>query len=139
MSSIADKFKKLLPVRDDDATVRVDNGASTMSFDDHAETVQPPEEKTVLLRRDPIEEPAPVAEPMVAANDAPVGIPLTPESIEPADPAVATASAAEPPRSSLMTVHATTVEAATEAKRTSAGRIHPEFCTERSADEPCRN
>ncbi len=101
MNSIADKFKKLLPARDDSATIRVDRGASTMVFDDHVETLQPPEEKTVLLRREQhIEEPAPVVEQMVAANDAPVGMPLTPEVNE-AAPAVepAPAPAAEPPRS----------------------------------------
>ncbi len=105
MSSIAEKFKKLLPARDDGVTVRVDGAASTMTFDDHAETVQPPEEKTVLLRKDHDEEPAPVAEPMVAANDAPVDVPLMPELTEAAPapeamPAVAAAgAAAEPPRS----------------------------------------
>ncbi|RZI72711.1 MAG: methyl-accepting chemotaxis protein, partial [Variovorax sp.] len=105
MSSIAEKFKKFLPPRDDSVTVRVDGAASTMAFDDHAETVQPPEEKTVLLRKDQPEEPAPVAEPMMAANDAPVDVPLTPELTEAASapevmPAVAAAgAAAEPPRS----------------------------------------
>ena len=106
MSSIAEKFKKLLPAREDSVTVRVDGAVSTMAFDDHAETVQPPEEKTVLLRRDHAEEPAPVAEPMMAANDAPVDVPLAPDLTEAASvpevmPAVAAAgAAAEPPRSS---------------------------------------
>ncbi|MEO5737344.1 MAG: type IV pili methyl-accepting chemotaxis transducer N-terminal domain-containing protein, partial [Variovorax sp.] len=101
MSSIAEKFKKLMPARDDSVTVRADS-AATMAFD-NAETLQPPEEKTVLLRKEHTEEPAPVAEPMLAANDAPVDVPLTPEMTEAApasEPAVAMAGAAdEPPRS----------------------------------------
>ncbi|MDM0054357.1 methyl-accepting chemotaxis protein [Variovorax sp. J22G47] len=101
MSSIADKFKKLMPARDDSVTVRADS-AATLAFD-NAETLQPPEEKTVLLRKEHTEEPAPVAEPMLAANDAPVDVPLTPEMAEAApvaEPDVAMAgAAAEPPRS----------------------------------------
>ena len=101
MSSIADKFKKFMPARDDSVTVRADS-AATLAFD-NAETLQPPEEKTVLLRKEYAEEPSPVAEPMLAANDAPVDVPLTPEMTEAApaaDPALAMAgAAAEPPRS----------------------------------------
>ena len=101
MSSIADKFKKFMPARDDSVTVRADS-AATLAFD-NAETLQPPEEKTVLLRKEHTEEPAPVAEPMQAANDAPVDVPLTPEVTEPAlavEPADTLAgAAAEPPRS----------------------------------------
>ncbi|NDZ12850.1 chemotaxis protein [Variovorax sp. WS11] len=66
MSSIADKFKKFLPAGGD--TMRVDSG-STLSLDG-AETLQPPEEKTVRIRRDSTAEtPESVVLAMDAAND----------------------------------------------------------------------
>jgi len=65
VNSIADKFKKLLPARDDSVTVRVDNTASLVL--DNAETVQPPEERTVYIPR----EPAPAAEPVASAFEVP--------------------------------------------------------------------
>ncbi|MDR6858120.1 methyl-accepting chemotaxis protein [Variovorax guangxiensis] len=66
MSSIADKFKKFLPAGGD--TMRVDSG-STLSLDG-AETLQPPEEKTVRIRRDSTSEtPESVVLAMDAAND----------------------------------------------------------------------
>ena len=75
MSSIADKFKKFLPAGGDNVTVRVDSAAA-MSLD-NVETVQPPEEKTMRIRRDPSPEAAPetvVLAMDAAANDqAPVG------------------------------------------------------------------
>ncbi|CAN7239180.1 methyl-accepting chemotaxis protein [Variovorax sp. LjRoot84] len=72
MSSIADKFKKFLPAGDN-GTLRVDS-ASTLSLDS-VETLQPPEEKTVRIRRDSAPEPTPDAVlAMDAANDqAPAG------------------------------------------------------------------
>ena len=66
MSSIADKFKKFLPVGGDDVTMRVDSG-STLSMDG-GDTLQPPEEKTVRIRRDSTPDPKP--EPVVLAMDA---------------------------------------------------------------------
>ncbi|MBT2301549.1 type IV pili methyl-accepting chemotaxis transducer N-terminal domain-containing protein [Variovorax paradoxus] len=73
MSSIADKFKKFLPAGGDNVNMRVDSG-STLSLDS-METVQPPEEKTVRIRRDAVPESTP--EPVLAmdaANDqAPAG------------------------------------------------------------------
>ncbi|MDR6538805.1 methyl-accepting chemotaxis protein [Variovorax soli] len=67
MSSIADKFKKFLPAGGD--TMRVDSG-STLSLDG-GETLQPPEEKTVRIRRDSPSEATPesVVLAMDAAND----------------------------------------------------------------------
>ncbi len=49
MSSIADKFKRLLPVRDNSVVVGTDSGALAL---DHVETVQGFDEKTVLMKRD---------------------------------------------------------------------------------------
>ncbi|MDO9436816.1 methyl-accepting chemotaxis protein [Hydrogenophaga sp.] len=49
MSSIADKVKKYLPAADDGVHVR---GDSTLSLD-NVETMQPPEERTVVLPRSP--------------------------------------------------------------------------------------
>jgi twitching motility protein PilJ len=74
VSSIADKFKKLLPAGSDSVAVRVDS-ASTLSLD-NVETMQPPDEKTVLMRRDSVSESAPesaVVAMDVAANDPPSG------------------------------------------------------------------
>lgn len=65
MSSIADKFKKFLPAGGDSVTMRVDSG-STLSMDG-GETLQPPEEKTVRIRRD---SPEATAESVVLAMDA---------------------------------------------------------------------
>ena len=59
MSSIADKFKKFLPASGDSGTVRVDS-AATLSLD-NVETLQPPEEKTVRMRRDAVPEATPDA------------------------------------------------------------------------------
>ncbi|KWT72277.1 MULTISPECIES: methyl-accepting chemotaxis protein [unclassified Variovorax] len=69
MSSIADKFKKFLPAGGDNASMRVDSG-STLSMDG-GETLQPPEEKTVRIRRDSTPDPTPetVVLAMDAAND----------------------------------------------------------------------
>ncbi|VTU35574.1 methyl-accepting chemotaxis protein [Variovorax sp. RA8] len=69
MSSIADKFKKFLPAGGDNVTVRVDSG-STLSMDG-GDTLQPPEEKTVRIRRDSTPDAAPetVVLAMDAAND----------------------------------------------------------------------
>lgn len=69
MSSIADKFKKFLPAGGDNVTVRVDSG-STLSMDG-GDTLQPPEEKTVRIRRDsaPDATPETVVLAMDAAND----------------------------------------------------------------------
>jgi len=53
VSSIADKLKKYLPAADDGAHVR---GDSTLSLD-NVETMQPPEERTVVLPRSPEPEP----------------------------------------------------------------------------------
>lgn len=61
MSSIADKFKKFLPVSNDGVNVRADSAASVAL--DHAETLQPPEENTVLIRRDSVSETPHAAEP----------------------------------------------------------------------------
>ena len=49
MSSIADKFKRLLPVRDNSVVMGTDSGAIAL---DHVETVQGFDEKTVLMKRD---------------------------------------------------------------------------------------
>ncbi|MGR4869072.1 methyl-accepting chemotaxis protein [Variovorax sp. LARHSF232] len=49
MSSIADKFKRLLPVRDNSVMVGTDSGSIAL---DHVETVQGFDEKTVLMKRD---------------------------------------------------------------------------------------
>jgi twitching motility protein PilJ len=66
VSSIADKFKKFLPAGGD--TMRVDSG-STLSLDG-GETLQPPEEKTMRIRRDSMPEtPEAVVLAMDAAND----------------------------------------------------------------------
>lgn len=50
MSSIADKFKKFLPVSGSSVSVGADS-AATLTLD-NVETLQTPEEKTVLIRRD---------------------------------------------------------------------------------------
>ena len=50
MSSIADKFKKMLPAGKENLTPGAD-GAAALSLD-NVETVQPPEEKTVLVPRE---------------------------------------------------------------------------------------
>lgn len=50
MSSIADKFKKLLPANNGNDKARVDGSGSTLSIDD-VDTVQVPDEKTVRLAR----------------------------------------------------------------------------------------
>ena len=50
MSSIADKFKKMLPAGKENLTSGAD-GAAALSLD-NVETVQPPEEKTVLVPRE---------------------------------------------------------------------------------------
>lgn len=50
MSSIADKFKKLLPANSGNDKARVDGSGSTLSLDD-VDTVQVPDEKTVRLAR----------------------------------------------------------------------------------------
>ena len=50
MSSIADKFKKLLPVTNGNDNARVDGSGSTLSIDD-VDTVQVPDEKTVRLAK----------------------------------------------------------------------------------------
>ena len=50
MSSIADKFKKLLPVNNGNDKARVDGSGSTISLDD-VDTVQVPDEKTVRDRK----------------------------------------------------------------------------------------
>jgi len=63
VSSIADKFKKFLPAGGD--AMRVDSG-STLSLDG-GETLQPPEDKTVRIRRD---SPEATPESMVLAMDA---------------------------------------------------------------------
>ena len=60
MSSIADKFKKFLPLRSDDVTISASNAAA-MSLE-HTETLQPTDERTVLLRRESANEAAAVAE-----------------------------------------------------------------------------
>ncbi|MBN8750456.1 Methyl-accepting chemotaxis protein PctA [Xylophilus ampelinus] len=93
MNSIADKFKKLLPARDDSVTVRVDSTASLVL--DNPETVQPPEERTVYIPR----ETPPAAEPAASAFEVPpdfvpsrhVDEPAEPPPIEPV-----AAAAAEP-------------------------------------------
>ena len=56
MSSIADKFKKFLPLRNDDVTISASNAAA-MSLE-HTETLQPTDERTVLLRRESANEAA---------------------------------------------------------------------------------
>ncbi len=73
MSSIADKFKKFLPAGGDSGTVRVDS-TSTLALDS-GETLQPPEEQTVRIRRDSVPEATPDAVlAMDAADDqAPAG------------------------------------------------------------------
>jgi len=54
VNSIADKFKKFLPTPTDNVPVHADSAnAATLSLD-HAETIQPPEEKTVMFHREPI-------------------------------------------------------------------------------------
>lgn len=50
MSSIADKFKKLLPASNGNDKARVDGSGSTLSIDD-VDTVQVPDEKTVRIAR----------------------------------------------------------------------------------------
>jgi len=50
VSSIADKFKKLLPVTNGNDKARVDGSGSTLSIDD-VDTVQVPDEKTVRLAK----------------------------------------------------------------------------------------
>jgi twitching motility protein PilJ len=50
VSSIADKFKKLLPANSGNDKARVDGSGSTLSLDD-VDTVQVPDEKTVRLAR----------------------------------------------------------------------------------------
>ncbi|MDM0114950.1 methyl-accepting chemotaxis protein [Variovorax sp. J22R133] len=63
MSSIADKFKRLLPVRGANVTMTADNGAAALSFDS-SDTVQPIEDKAQVMRREAItpaaNEPQPV-------------------------------------------------------------------------------
>ncbi|RZI94616.1 MAG: methyl-accepting chemotaxis protein, partial [Variovorax sp.] len=75
MSSIADKFKKLLPAREDSVTVRADSAAAALALD-NVETQQPPDERTVLYRRDAVHEAPstlqPEPEPAIAAAPAAV-------------------------------------------------------------------
>ncbi|VTU29633.1 hypothetical protein SRS16CHR_04509 [Variovorax sp. SRS16] len=87
MSSIADKFKKFLPLGDDSATLRVDStGALSL---DNVETVQSAEEKTVHIPRDP----APVSTVLNAETVAaePAADPVA------AEPPMAQAHGAVPP------------------------------------------
>ncbi|MET0542167.1 MAG: type IV pili methyl-accepting chemotaxis transducer N-terminal domain-containing protein, partial [Variovorax sp.] len=67
MSSIADKFKKFLPVGGDGIAVRADSSA-TLTLD-NVETLQPNEERTVNTRRDAQPEVAP-SEPEALTADA---------------------------------------------------------------------
>ncbi|MDL9999700.1 methyl-accepting chemotaxis protein [Variovorax sp. J22P240] len=55
MSSIADKFKKLLPVSGNSVSVSADSAAALTL--ENIDTLQTPEEKTVLIRRDAAPEP----------------------------------------------------------------------------------
>ncbi len=68
MSSIADKFKKFLPAREDGVTVRADNAAA-LSLD-NVETQQPPDEKTVLFRHEPAPDTIAPAESVAAVESA---------------------------------------------------------------------
>ena len=52
MNSIADKFKKFLPTPTDGVTVHADSANAAVLALDNVETVQPPEEKTVMFQRD---------------------------------------------------------------------------------------
>ncbi|HSV58555.1 MAG TPA: methyl-accepting chemotaxis protein [Variovorax sp.] len=78
MSSIADKFKRLLPVRDNSVAMSADNGAAALAFD-NVETVQNFDEKTVLMQRDAqvaaANEPAAQAGEGEAASAAPPAAP----------------------------------------------------------------
>jgi len=88
VSSIADKFKKILPAGGDSGTLHVDS-AGTLSLD-NAETVQPLDEKTVHIPRDP--KPEPVA---LTAETASSAEPVTERS--PLEPQAAQAPGALPP------------------------------------------
>ncbi|MEJ8847238.1 methyl-accepting chemotaxis protein [Variovorax rhizosphaerae] len=69
MSSIADKFKKLMPAHGDSGAVRADDAPGL----DGIEAAAPMEEKTVQVPRDSSASIAHAAgEPVLAANDAPV-------------------------------------------------------------------
>ena len=109
MSSIADKFKKFLPAREDSVTVRADSSAAALALD-NVETQQPPEETTVLYRRDaaaqplarpeaqPTLQPAPeiaAAAPMVSA-ESPVDFQPSRSFDDEPEAAAATAAAAAP-------------------------------------------
>nr|WP_038207861.1 methyl-accepting chemotaxis protein [Xenophilus azovorans] len=63
MNSIADKFKKLLPTREDGVPANGD--AAALAFD-NLETLQPPEDKTVYIPREAAA-PAPAPTPVVEA------------------------------------------------------------------------
>lgn len=90
MSSITDKFKKLLPARDDGVTVHADSAAAALSLDD-VETQQPAEETAVGFGRN-------AAPGAVAASEAasPVNLPLTP-SVDPAPDALSAVTEASGP------------------------------------------
>ena len=94
MNSIADKFKKLLPTREDGVPANGD--AAALAFD-NLETLQPPEDKTVYIPREaaaPAPAPAPVVEAPVelrpsrdeaeaAAASAEGGSPVAPVPVPP--------------------------------------------------------
>jgi len=91
VNSIADKFKKLMPTREQDVAVNGD--AAALAFD-NIETVQPPEEKTVYIPRE-----TPAAAPVSAPVPFEAPVELKPSRDEPevAEPAVAAAAAAGGP------------------------------------------
>jgi twitching motility protein PilJ len=78
VSSIADKFKRLLPVRDNSVAMSTDSAAAALAFDT-AETVQGFDEKTVLMQRDAqvaaANEPVQATEGEPAAASAPPAAP----------------------------------------------------------------
>ncbi|RZL64168.1 MAG: methyl-accepting chemotaxis protein [Variovorax sp.] len=97
MSSIADKFKKFLPPGSQPVTPGADHAAA-LSFD-NVETVQPPEEKTVLVPRESVSETP--AEPVFAAavEPTPEPEPIAPPPLALSEPAASAggAFAAAPP------------------------------------------
>jgi twitching motility protein PilJ len=99
VNSIADKFKKLLPARDDSVTVRVDSTAALVL--DNPETVQPVDERTIYIPREApaAAEPAPAAAAFEVPTDfVPSRHPDEPAEAPPVAPAAAAAAsvAAEP-------------------------------------------
>ncbi|RYF56627.1 MAG: methyl-accepting chemotaxis protein, partial [Comamonadaceae bacterium] len=92
MNSIADKFKKMLPAKGESSDVQPEGAALVI---DHADTVQPPEERTLYIPRADKADAGDAADGKPSAYDAPVDFAPSRNFDEPVAPLPADAMPAD--------------------------------------------